>query len=205
MEDTYDIPKGYCHCTCGRKTKLAPYTSRARGWIKGEPLRFIYGHNSRKRHRVVVVDTGWSTPCHVWQLSKTRGGYGQVRNSSAGMSLAHRVSYEEQFGPIPPGLQLDHLCRVRACVNPEHLEVVTSAQNVRRGNKAKLSWQQVAEIRTSSEKQTVLAARYGVTQGHVSRIKSGLTWRSPSSSLTVAPAGFDCQCDPPSQGRDSAH
>lgn len=45
---------------------------------------------------------------------------------------AHRFSYERAVGPIPAGLQIDHLCRVRACVNPAHLEPVTCGENVRR-------------------------------------------------------------------------
>lgn len=48
---------------------------------------------------------------------------------------AHRFAYESFIGPIPPGLQIDHLCRVRTCFNPEHLEAVTSEENTRRGNR----------------------------------------------------------------------
>ena len=50
-----------------------------------------------------------------------------------GHSRAHRAIYEEMVGPIPDGLVLDHLCSVRNCVNPEHLEPVTQAENARRG------------------------------------------------------------------------
>ncbi|MGW5427907.1 HNH endonuclease signature motif containing protein [Streptomyces sp. NPDC004059] len=50
------------------------------------------------------------------------------------MRLAHRVSYQLAYGTVPDGLVTDHLCRVRHCVAPEHLEVVTNAENVRRGN-----------------------------------------------------------------------
>lgn len=49
---------------------------------------------------------------------------------------AHRWAYEHFVGPIPEGLHLDHLCRVRRCVNPAHLEPVTLAENVRRGERA---------------------------------------------------------------------
>lgn len=48
--------------------------------------------------------------------------------------LTHRYSYERAEGPVPAGLELDHLCRVRSCVNPEHLEPVTHRENMRRGS-----------------------------------------------------------------------
>ena len=50
--------------------------------------------------------------------------------------LAHRIAYEAANGPIPEGMVLDHLCRSRNCVNPDHLEVVTHAENQRRGRRA---------------------------------------------------------------------
>lgn len=69
--------------------------------------------------------------CWVWSGARDRHGYGKFGHNSA---LAHRWSYENFVGPIPAGLHLDHLCRVRACVNPAHLEPVTNAENVRRRN-----------------------------------------------------------------------
>jgi len=74
--------------------------------------------------RYIVGDDG----CWIWQGPKNNRGYGWW-----GRKLAHRRMYESIRGPIPKGLELDHLCRVTACVNPDHLEPVTHAENVRRG------------------------------------------------------------------------
>ncbi len=75
--------------------------------------------------------------CWEWTASRTTAGYGQT--SVAGKyRMAHRALYELLVGPIPNGLQLDHLCRNRGCVRPDHLEPVTQAENLRRGER----WQQ---------------------------------------------------------------
>lgn len=72
--------------------------------------------------------------CHLWTAAKNNMGYGMFAVSKRDIKLAHRVGYEIANGPIPEGLVLDHLCRVPLCVNPEHLEAVSQAENVRRGN-----------------------------------------------------------------------
>ena len=73
--------------------------------------------------------------CWNWQKFIDEDGYGhfKVNKRSAG---AHRWSYEYHSGPIPNGLEIDHLCRNRACVNPLHLEPVTPLVNTRRGWRA---------------------------------------------------------------------
>lgn len=73
--------------------------------------------------RIVVDDNG----CWMWQGAKTRKGYGMT-----GSRPAHRITYTLLVGPIPSGLQIDHLCRVPGCCNPEHLEPVTALENNRR-------------------------------------------------------------------------
>ncbi len=80
-----------------------------------------------------------NTGCWLWMLAVSPTGYAICplrRFRDTGTRLAHRISYTAFNGPIPPGLDLDHLCRVRCCVNPDHLEPVTRKENLRRGAKA---------------------------------------------------------------------
>lgn len=71
--------------------------------------------------------------CWMWTGNLTAHGYGR-QSSLPGSQLAHRAYWLHVHGPLSEGLELDHLCRVRACVNPGHLEAVSHAENVRRGN-----------------------------------------------------------------------
>lgn len=71
--------------------------------------------------------------CWLWTGSCDAAGYGQAFSRRRGtVTKAHRVIWEFCRGPIPAGLELDHLCRVRNCVNPDHLELVTHTENQRR-------------------------------------------------------------------------
>ena len=65
--------------------------------------------------------------CIIWKGPLNAQGYGRH-----GGKLAHRIEYEKVKGPIPIGLELDHLCRNTSCVNPNHLEAVTRLENMRR-------------------------------------------------------------------------
>ena len=70
--------------------------------------------------------------CWLWTAAVQSKGYGSF--AVGGVTYqAHRLAYEDRHGPIPDGLQIDHLCRVRQCVNPDHMEPVTSVENTRRG------------------------------------------------------------------------
>jgi len=71
--------------------------------------------------------------CWLWEGYTDHGGYGRAKWSGRPVKV-HRAVYEELVGPVRAGLELDHLCRTRNCYNPAHLEPVTHAENVRRGN-----------------------------------------------------------------------
>ena len=91
------------------------------------------GLNREGRAKRLGIDAGDYIPvpesgCWLWMGPISSHGYGKI-----GKSYAHRVSYERYRGPIPSELQIDHLCRVRCCVNPDHLEVVTANENKARG------------------------------------------------------------------------
>lgn len=77
-------------------------------------------------------------PCHIWSGYLNARGYGQFAIDRTTWIYAHRFSWEMKHGnDIPDGMQIDHLCRVPQCVNPDHLECVTPKVNVRRAVKAR--------------------------------------------------------------------
>lgn len=93
------------------------------------PITGIDALPFRLARKVEQADSG----CWLWRASKDPCGYGQVWWETR-PHKAHRVVYTLAFGPIPDGMELDHLCKVRHCVNPAHLEPVTHQENLLRGD-----------------------------------------------------------------------
>lgn len=90
------------------------------------PLNLSYEDRILKR---VIVD---SNGCWIWQKNINPDGYGTIRVDYK-QWLAHRYSYTTFGGPIPEGLVIDHLCRIRSCCNPNHMEPVEIRTNILRG------------------------------------------------------------------------
>lgn len=183
--DSTNISAGYCQCGCGQRTPLAKLNRAKNGWVKGQPVRFIRGHNKgrlghiKRGPRYLEEDRGFESPCWIWQLNTLKNGYGLTWNGKRS-TVAHRVYYEKAKGQIPGQLQLDHLCRVRNCVNPDHLEPVTNAENQRRGLRVTLTLGQAEEMRKryacGNISQRKLAAQYKTHQATVWKIVHNKAW-----------------------------
>jgi hypothetical protein len=95
----------------------------------------IFGFRVRDyiRQRCCDDDRGHATPCWVWGLALKGDGYatGKPPGFTKVVRIA-RAAYEAFIGPIPSGLEIDHLCQQRECCNPDHLEAVTHAENMAR-------------------------------------------------------------------------
>ncbi len=121
-----------CECGCGDPTPLASRTRPELGHVKGEPIRFIRNHHRRGAGRSVEerfsAKVCRTDGCWYWTGALTSLGYGCM-TIDARTEAVHRVAYQLLVGPIPEDMEIDHTCRVRRCVNPEHLRLATHAEN----------------------------------------------------------------------------
>ena len=197
MTERNDIPYGYCHCGCGQRTKLNPVNDRSRGYIKGEPRKYIQGHsgghgglkNLTPQERFQRSAPGSGEGCWEWTGTRAATGYGvlYVHGKQVG---AHRFAWERaNRRSVPAGMHVCHTCDNPICVRPDHLFLGTPVDNAhdmwRKGRNpsgerhgmAKLSDAEVAEMRRVRVEEGLLhrelAERFGVCKGTVEKILSG--------------------------------
>lgn len=96
---------------------------------KGSTRIYSFGTPIDRAIEHVVLD---EHDCWLWDGARTPGGYGHINCGGGVYRHAHIVTYEHFVGLVPEGLELDHQCNVRHCVNPWHLKAVTHYENVRR-------------------------------------------------------------------------
>ncbi len=184
-----------CTCDCGVvKSVVASHLKSGNTVSCGCYSRSFVGH------RVPMAERFWekvlgepNSGCWLWMAAVNAQGYGQIgsdKKSGARGLIASRVSWELTNGPIPHGLFVLHKCDTPACVNPAHLFLGTSAQNVAdmiakgRNRPAKgedsgssrLTAEQVLEIRNGGEFYKIAARKFGITGEHVHKIRRGQAW-----------------------------
>jgi hypothetical protein len=181
LSTTDAIPAGLCQCGCGQKTPLAKQSDTARKMVRGQPIRFVHGHNARKAVHYLIEDRGYETPCWIWQLAVNKDGHGFYTGKET-RQMAHRMHYERVHGTLPPGVHLHHRCEVPPCVNPGHLEPLTPAEH--KQEHSRLTWEIVGDIRTQRERGVALAVlseQFGLSMGHVSEICNYKAWKETAA------------------------
>ncbi|HXL20105.1 MAG TPA: hypothetical protein VN961_21530 [Streptosporangiaceae bacterium] len=199
------VPYGYCHCRCGGRTSIAKGTDSRRGWIKGQPVRFILGHSRIDRRDcserfweqvdkngpIVRPELG---PCWLWIGYRDQDGYGVSRVN--GRRRATHVALElAGYFILFKGLEALHRCDNCQCIRPDHLKIDTKPANIAdkvakgrqaRGEhiaEAKLDPEKAREVRALYQRGVLgrgyeaLARRFGVSQSTIWRIIQDETWK----------------------------
>ena len=155
------------------------------------------GHPNPQERFWTYVDKQTPDGCWMWTGAVESNGYGRFRADMKRTGV-HRYSYELLVGPIADGMTIDHPCRVKRCVNPDHLEVVTGRENTRRREDLRgedhgmaiLTETEVREIKRALAAGyhgigVALARQYGVSPLTISAIKTGRIWKHINRKATA--------------------
>ena len=139
------------------------------------------------RNSIPVTECG----CQIWTGGLTQDGYGEIKINGK-KERAHRVSWRENKGKIPPRMCILHRCDTRPCINPDHLFIGTRPDNVedmdKKGRRkvglgenhghSKLTKEDIIAIRTMPGTAREIAQKFGVAHSGIVRIKQGHIWKS---------------------------
>lgn len=167
---------GLCQCGCGGSTSIIKKNDASNGRVNGAYYKFLNGH----ANRILGPDyTVSANGCWMWAKTMYKNGYGKIHVDGK-QGYAHIHYYEQKNGPVPDGLELDHLCRTPRCVRPDHLEAVRHAINIRRGAGTVLNKEDVVDIRlrfSVGESRASIARSFHVSAQHVGLIVRGLKYK----------------------------
>lgn len=127
--------------------------------------------------------------CWEWTGHRSRLGYGQFKPERGRCVSAHRYAWEMLIGPVPEGLELDHLCRNRGCVNPDHMEATTHSMNMRRSTHPIVLKRYQTHCKRGHELSGANVGHVkGGTQRYCRQCRKG--YRKPPPSRRRFPEGF---------------
>ena len=118
--DWCDRPRGRTRGMCS-----GHYQRYLKGWDMDKPFRVL----TRSPEEALSLRTVREGDCIIWTGTKSETGYGKIYFNGTGNNYVHRYVWARENGPIPAGMEIDHTCWNRACVNPDHLRLTTRKQN----------------------------------------------------------------------------